>query len=230
MAGRGAWTRVGMPENGTRYYQLLSPVRVGSNANLDLSHHAVRFGVKAIQTRINELAYPAPLEVDGLFGPATDVAVRWVQAKLKVAVDGQVGPQTAEALFWPAVQNIGGASATIVGGIAAHESAWDPGAVGTEDEHDLGLVQINGPANPTLTMAQRFDYHVAFKYATDRINEARGTPGYDLACAIASYGYPSVADHWASSGTKVWAGHEDLNQKALIYVAWIENWMAHAPS
>ncbi|MDO8941682.1 MAG: N-acetylmuramoyl-L-alanine amidase [Desulfobacterales bacterium] len=40
-----------------------------------------------------------PVDLDAIFGPATDKATRYVQAKLGVAVDGKVGPATWNAAF-----------------------------------------------------------------------------------------------------------------------------------
>ena len=232
-----------MPSNGTIYYQYVTPVNVGAAisplpasdpgyAQDAQDYRAVNFGVKAIQTRINEMGFANPnnsaLTVDGFFGTRTAWGIGWAQGKLGVGVDGQAGPITLKSMLWPVIKALPYNSTIlhVVGGICQHESGYDPGAVGEPDPHDIGLVQINGPANPSLSEAQRFDYHVAFKYAADRIAAALGTPGYTLDAAIASYGYPSVAAYWVKSGTETFPTNLALNQLALDYVHYIRNWVS----
>ena len=53
--------------------------------------------IKRIQRRLNKLGF-GPLDTDGIFGPATDAAVRAFQAAKGLAVDGVVGPMTQAAL------------------------------------------------------------------------------------------------------------------------------------
>lgn len=235
MTGRGAWTKRGMPANGSQYYQFVTPVNVGAQPQLDQDHRAVNYGVKAIQTRINEMGFAnpnnPPLAVTGILDTRTSWGIGWAQGQAHVNVDGQAGPITCKAILWPVINGMTLFSTRVrhaVGGICQHESGYDPGAVGYQDPDDLGLVQINGPANPNMSEADRFDYHKAFTYAANRINEAITTPGYTERAAIASYGYPSVAAYWAKNHTETFPQNPGLNQLALDYVAFITNW--HAPA
>jgi hypothetical protein len=50
--------------------------------------------VKELQTILNKADYTPVLEVDGEFGPLTLAAVKWFQTKMKIEVDGIVGPIT----------------------------------------------------------------------------------------------------------------------------------------
>lgn len=53
--------------------------------------------IRRIQRRLVELGF-GPLDVDGIFGPDTDAAVRRFQAARGLDVDGIVGPRTRRAL------------------------------------------------------------------------------------------------------------------------------------
>jgi len=53
--------------------------------------------IRRIQRRLVDLGF-GPLEVDGVFGPKTDAAVRKLQKARGLAVDGVVGPKTQAAL------------------------------------------------------------------------------------------------------------------------------------
>jgi hypothetical protein len=53
--------------------------------------------IRRIQRRLAALGF-GPLEVDGVFGPQTDSAVRRLQQAKGLTIDGVVGPQTQAAL------------------------------------------------------------------------------------------------------------------------------------
>lgn len=55
--------------------------------------------VKNIQAQLN--IFGAKLVVDGIFGAATEAAVKKFQSEMGLAVDGIVGPQTMNALLYP---------------------------------------------------------------------------------------------------------------------------------
>ncbi len=194
---------------------------------------AVSQGVRQIQQRIARMGFTM-VPVTGIFDPATSWAVVWAQTKLGVRPDGDCGPTTARHLFWPAVcaaarsiapKHDPALLASLVGGIAQHESGWDPGAVGSSTPSDLGIVQINGPANATLTAAQRFDFRAAFTYAAQRLDQALSS-GYTVAEAVCSYGYPAVAKWWHEHGTMDYPANAALAIIAQRYVAFVTNWFA----
>ena len=62
--------------------------------------------VKQIQQRLKNWGYYKG-EVDGIFGPKTEEAVKLFQKKNKLTVDGIVGPKTLEALGLPAGSSSG---------------------------------------------------------------------------------------------------------------------------
>ncbi|MGC4949380.1 peptidoglycan-binding domain-containing protein [Streptomyces sp. DT224] len=55
--------------------------------------------MKALQRNINA-CYGASLAMDGKFGAATFAAVKSVQRRVGVTVDGKYGPQTHKAMKW----------------------------------------------------------------------------------------------------------------------------------
>lgn len=61
-----------------------------------LNHGDKGPAVKTLQTKLNKVGYK--LEVDGVFGSATDKAVEDFQRKHSLTVDGAVGPKTAASL------------------------------------------------------------------------------------------------------------------------------------
>jgi peptidoglycan hydrolase-like protein with peptidoglycan-binding domain len=220
--GRGGWTKTGMPSNGTGYYQLLSPVQVGSQPQLGMDYLAVAFGVKAIQTRMTHLSLGVRIVIDGNFGPGTSQALILAQKKLGVAADGQFGPKTSLAFFWPVIKDISSDPLIrhTVGGITAHESAYDPGAVGYTTPDDHGLVQINAPANPTISIAMAFDYRFALLYCSNRIANAYATYK-NIDIAVASYASPAWAKQWYDTGVPP-------NQFVVDYANFVKNWVAPA--
>jgi Putative peptidoglycan binding domain len=61
--------------------------------------------VREAQRLLNAAGYRPALATDGIFGPATERAVRWFQARRHLAVDGVIGPVT-----WAALHAGGGGS------------------------------------------------------------------------------------------------------------------------
>lgn len=185
MSGRGAWSNSGrggtlkrLTDGSTPpgpYYLLASggPPLVGSAARdtmreghtPTLDDLAVNFGVRAIQKLLNYTG--AKLVTDGVFGKGTDAGVRGYQVNEDLKLDGSVGPNTMGHLLVPHIKRLGGANWEVVYGLLRNEGGFDPGAVGTVDEQDLGLAQINGRAHPTLTIEQRFDPMVAIQFNAD---------------------------------------------------------------
>jgi peptidoglycan hydrolase-like protein with peptidoglycan-binding domain len=61
--------------------------------------------VSRLQIGLNDCNLHAGLAVDGIYGPATQTAVRNAQRHYGIAADGVYGPQTAAVLRWPVAGN-----------------------------------------------------------------------------------------------------------------------------
>lgn len=209
-----------MPANGTGYYQLLTPVNVGATPAPDDAHRCVTYGVKAIQKRIDELGFKPVLDGDGWLGPKTAEGIVWAQRHIGVVADGQAGPHTMKALLWPVIVEVaapkGMAVAHAVGGICQHESGFDPGAQGFQDPADIGLVQINGPSHPLLTIAERFDARLSFSLCASVVSAALAKYG-KIEPAICTWASPVWGAEWARTG-------HAPNPAMASYVAFVLAW------
>lgn len=207
--GRGAWTTTGK-SNGSRYYAYRDGIAEdGTFPTRDVNFQAVNLGVKAIQSRINDYGYSPALIEDGTCGPETRAAIKWVQTKLALVVDGVAGPTTCKAL-WKDLQiwygGIYHVPASQLYGFMMLESGADPAAVGVTTPSDRGLNQINLVAHPNITVEQAFDPHFAINYTAKRLGDARAQfsgKGVDLKnyCAIAQHNSPLAAKQWYEAGS-----------------------------
>ena len=86
-------------------YEKYFPIANGDyQTNCYMSRGASGNHVKALQLALNRCyasTIGTPLVVDGSFGPLTESALKKVQSKLKIAVDGAYGNQTRTAMAWP---------------------------------------------------------------------------------------------------------------------------------
>lgn len=196
------------------YYMLASPTMgealVGSGGpnHPELNYRAVHFAVKAIQRALNRELGPGTVRPDGVFGRATKSAViRW-QNKMSISPWGGIGDSSSKLLFMPLlISSVKTQLQRVVCGLVSHESLWDPGTVGYADPDDLGLGQINMPANPAVTEEQAFQPKVAFEYIELIMAQRLETFDGNLGDAIASY-------NLGAGGALSWirAGRPDLWQ------------------
>jgi len=96
-------------------------------------HPVIRKGskgdaVRKAQTNLNARGYYWG-DVDGLFGPQTDSAVRWYQGGRGLAVDGIVGPRTWARLDPPTVRNGSTGPAVTMLQQLLGDFGYDPGPI-----------------------------------------------------------------------------------------------------
>lgn len=237
MSGRGAWSSKGrggtlkrLKDDSTPpgpYYLLAkAPALLVGKAAQEavrayltptLDDLAVNFGVKAIQKLLNYGA--AGLALDGVFGKGTDAAVRTYQGKQEIKVDGSVGPATMGRLLLPHIKRIGGKDWEVVYGLLKNEGGFDPGAVGTLDERDLGLAQINGRAHPDMSIAQRFDPIIAIQFNADYLLNAMKELGNRRDAVLAyNLGIGGVRQ-WIKAGRpRMWSPDGGAERDTTAYV------------
>lgn len=223
MAGRGAWPGDGSggtldysADTGGPYYKVpISSVtpKVGTVTNTaDINQRAVNWAVKYYQRALNR-RMGSNLTQDGIFGNVTKGIVVNFQNKVKITADGVIGQTTSRMLVCPDLQRVVNGERNkypslyfitpqIVCGTVKHESRFDAGAVGSVDDNDHGIGQINTIAHPQYTEAQRFDPDVAFlfifNYYKTSIADSRINTVDDM---IASYNLGVAgAARWISQG------------------------------
>jgi soluble lytic murein transglycosylase-like protein len=174
-------------------------IALANKQQVTINDYAVYLGVKAIQRRLN-ITLGTDLAVDGMLGPKTDAVIKQLQTKLGVVADGMIGPNTATALFLPVIKEEAknyGVDWSIVAGLIKQESQFDPGAVGYQDTHDMGLGQINLTSHPDVSVEQAFTPAFAVDYVADRFRGALVYWKGNVRDAIASY-------NLGNGGTNEW--------------------------
>lgn len=222
--GRGAWPSSGkggtLRSDGTlpgRYYRAAAGTalplgRVAYRADRDstecsIDEYAVWRAAIGIQAELKDLGF-LTTSVDGLWGTLTDEAVKKFQTARALTPDGLFGPVSARKLFEPLARKYcttidsthADMLARVVVGTINWESGWDAGAVGS-DVNDLGLGQINGPANPTLSINDRFSPRTALPWVTRFCDGNLAYFSYDLDAGIAAYNLGRAgAKRWVTEG------------------------------
>lgn len=216
--GRGAWTRIGKPNGSTNYtYVEAKPGEtappVDGRLLDDDNHRAVHLAVKhSIQPAIG---LPAA-QCDGRIGPGTAAQIKRWQAANGLVADGFFGRKSAAKAFRPLVETAAraaGIPAAHLHAIIAHESAYDPGAVGYTTPADRGLAQVSlihhGPGTPDgFTQAQvhtaswAIDYNAARLAAARRLFGATSADTRDVRvrAALLEHNNPVNARHLAATG------------------------------
>lgn len=225
--GRGAWNRTGIDFD-YRYALSEDPSqRIGTRAEQSLSHWAVAAGSFAIQKRLVNLGYLAPLAPAelGIFGPRTKAAVEVFQEHQHdpdggalLDPDGTVGRSDARSLFTPLILEVESRYAIpgrLLVGETNHESAMDPGAVGYYIYYpdyrgvDRSMSQINSKSNVQVSWLQAFDPVFAIDWSGRRLRDffdqyRRRYPAQPAAslwdATVCAHNNPSAAAKWAATG------------------------------
>jgi hypothetical protein len=147
--------------------------------------------------------------VEGIFGRATHDAVKDFQAAMGYKKDGECGRMTNAALFGLLVAKVEAERNipdSLLCGLIAWESLWDPSAVGWADPQDRGLAQINSHWHPDVSDLEAFNAVFAIEWAANRLKSAHNKfkkDCHDVAwdCAIANHNSPADANLWCETGS-----------------------------
>lgn len=175
-----------------------------NGTEVSINEYAVWRAVIAIQTELREQGFLGanrkPLVQDGIFGKQTDFAVKSFQTDRKLPSEGLYGPLTSKAMWLPMAEDAAKIAADSAGnadagtlvpqlmlGTIAHESSWDPGAVGSNPK-DVGLGQINIPSHPKISPNGCLSPRTALPYmARDIIVFNLNSFDWDIRVAAAAY-------------------------------------------
>ena len=192
----GAWSS---------YYQLGSGTRGTTVPTSPDTAVMEAYAVLGIKT---ELSYTGNA-VSGLnlktyyFGIGAEHSTKRFQKQASLQVDGVVGPHTAKALFlprssWVEVHN--GIPNQLLSRIISLESGWDPGAIGSLDPLDHGLLQINLHFHPDVSEAQAATPSFSIPWGGKQLAAAYGSFGdWDATVASWNVGYVA-ARNWLNAG------------------------------
>lgn len=173
--GRSAWTSIGHSNGSSIYEYIEGKPQDGSEASKGIQYKEVNLGIQAIQKGINDLGFTPKLVTDGVFGQKTQAGVKFVQGVFNITVDGKAGQGTCSKLwrqYVSAAMNAQSLPSKYLFGQILMESAADPSAEGFSNSEDKGLVQINLPANPGITLEQAYDPKFSTQYSAGRLRDA----------------------------------------------------------
>ncbi|MFI6281350.1 peptidoglycan-binding protein [Streptomyces sp. NPDC050988] len=83
--------------NGKTYTAYIPSYNRSSNCYMDRGANSTAVGM--LQRSLN-VCYGRSLSIDGIFGPATEAALKYAQDKENIGVDGEYGTQSRDNLKW----------------------------------------------------------------------------------------------------------------------------------
>lgn len=224
--GSGAWY---LPD----FYHGFPPQRAsdfeGKVARNGVPYNAqvIGFAMVALKKELAYNGFKGGMVLDNyVLGDAANKQIRAFQAFKFLDADGQLGPRTAKDLFRKRVkeiQAVKGIPDDLLCKMTGLESGWDPGAIGRVDNNDHGLVQINAPSHPDISIEEAIDPQFCLNWAANSMasnyTKLKDWDGVLAAHNLGNYyaGKWVAAGKPASGGTQVARG--DVYTLATQYVA-----------
>ena len=236
--GRGAWAKAGIDFAGVYALAPEGEKRIGTQAEKSLAHWATAAATLDIQRELKAAGFN-PGDLDGVFGPDSDKAVRAFQKSKGLTDDGRFGPMSARALFTPgidAAEDKYDIPNHYLRGMISAESALDPGAVGyfiyygASLEYrgvDRGVGQINSKAHPEIEWLDAFKFRYAADYTAKRLRDTfdslkksypKQTNTVLWDAAICSHNNPAAARTWARDGAAPTQAAADYVRRVKVAV------------
>ena len=228
--GNGAWY---LPN----YYHGKPPQRAsdfeGKSSANGVPYNTTVIGLARVALK-KELAYngyQGGMVLDNyVLGDAANKQIRAFQAAQFLDNDGQLGPRTAKELFRKRVKEIQAVYQIpddLLCKTTGLESGWDPGAIGRVDNNDHGLVQINAPSHPDISLEEAIDPKFALNWAGNSMKVNYGRIGdWDGVLAAHNLG-TYYANKWVQAGKPASGGpmvtRGDVYTLATRYVSLVRS-------
>ncbi len=188
-------------------------------------------GIYALKKELVFNGYSIGIVVDlAYWGDKVDKQTKKFQTDHALTVDGQLGPQTALALFKKravALQKQYGIKNNWLCKQKTLESSNDPVCEGSADPDDEGIAQINLHFHPEITYEEAWSPAFALEYAAKFLVSAISYCG-DEEGGVAAYNIGRYyAKEWVDAGKPAsggpFIGSQDVYARATHYVAVVQS-------
>lgn len=191
------------------------------------------YGIIAIKNELTHLGLQGKIvRTTPSYGDAVREQVKIFQKKEGLSVDGEVGPETARALFRTRANQLEkyySIPVNLLNQQKTLESNNDPAAIGQVDPDDKGLMQIHLPFFPNVTEKQAFTPAFSMDWAAKKlVSDHKSAQDWDGALAAYNIGL-YYAIQWVkagkpkSGGPIVGSNGVDLYTTASNYVTYVHN-------